>query len=62
MTGVRFALARGLQDQDAVANAAVDYVRTSVPDALRALRPGPQQLVEMAEAKLEGWRGNSGEH
>ena len=61
MTGVRYALSRGLQDRKTVAEAAVDYVRSSVPDALRALRPGSHQLVEMAESKLEGWRGSSGE-
>ena len=53
MTGVRHALARGLQEREAVAEATVDYVRTSVPDALSALRPGPQQLIEMAEATVE---------
>lgn len=57
MTGVRHALARGLREQDAVAKATVDYVRVSVPDALAALRPRQQLLIEMAEAKLEGWRG-----
>ena len=54
MTGVRHALARGLQDRKAVAEVAVKYVRASVPDALSALQPGPQQLLEMAEATLEG--------
>ena len=54
MTGVRYALARGLQERETVAEAAVRYVRTSVPDALGALKPAPQQLIEMAEAKLEG--------
>ena len=62
MTGVRHALARGIDERDAMAKAAVEYVRTSVPDALRALKPGQQQLVEMAEAKLVGWRGSGGEH
>jgi hypothetical protein len=56
MTGVMHALSRGLHEQDAVAKAAVDYVKTSVPDALRALKPAPQQLLHMAEAKLEEWR------
>lgn len=60
MTGVRHALARGLQERDAVAEAAVEYVRISVPDALRALKPETQQLVRMAEAKLESWRGGGG--
>jgi hypothetical protein len=59
MTGVRHALARGLQEQDAVAKAAVDYVKTSVPDALGALRPAPQQLIMMAKATLEGWRAGN---
>ena len=36
-----------------MAGAAVDYVQTSVPDAVRALRPGSQQLIDMAEATLE---------
>ena len=60
MTGVRHALARGLQGREAVSEAAVNYVRTSVPDALRALKPEPQQLVDMAEAQLERWRGSGG--
>lgn len=50
MTGFMHALSRGLQERDTVAEAAVGHVRTSVPDALRILKPGPQQLVEMAEA------------
>ena len=57
MTGVRHALARGVHDQAAVAEVEVNYVRTSVPDALRALRPGPQQLVDVANAKLQGLPG-----
>ena len=57
MTGVRHAISRGLQEREDVSQAAVAYVQTSVPDAVRALKPGPQQLADMAEAKLEGWRG-----
>jgi len=61
MTGVRHALARGLYDQDGVAKAAVDYVRTSVPDALAALKPRQQLLIEMAAATLEGWQATGRE-
>ena len=57
MTGVRHALSEGAQGRTAIAEAAVDYVQTSVPDALAALKPQPDQLKDMAEATLEGWRG-----
>ena len=53
MTGVRHALARGAAGAQGGGGSRGDYVRTSVPDALRALRSEPEQLVEMAEAKLE---------
>ena len=56
MTGVRYALARGLQAREDVTEATVDYVRTSVPDALTGLKPDPQQLIRMSEATLEKWR------
>ena len=56
MTGVRRALASGLQEREAVAEATVNHVRTSVPDALAALNPAPRQLVDVAEATLDGWR------
>jgi hypothetical protein len=57
MTGVKHALSEGVQGRTAITRAAVDYVRTSVPDALAALKPQPDQLTDMAEATLEGWRG-----
>jgi hypothetical protein len=58
MTGVRHALSEGVQGRTAITRAAVGYVRVSVPDALAALKPGPGQLTDMAEATLEGWRGS----
>ena len=59
MTGVRHALSEGMQGRTAIARATVDYVRTSVPDALGQLKPSPEQLTNMAEATLQGWRGGS---
>ena len=41
MTGVKHALSEGVQGRTAIAEAAVDYVHTSVPDALAALKPQP---------------------
>jgi hypothetical protein len=58
MTGVKHALSEGVQGRTAITRAAVGYVRVSVPDALAALKPGPGQLTDMAEATLEGWRGS----
>jgi len=46
MTGVKHALFEGLQGRTAIAKATVDYVHTSVPDALAALKPQPDQLGE----------------
>ncbi|MDD2870101.1 hypothetical protein [Neomegalonema sp.] len=51
MSGVRAAVARGLNGQAATA-AAVAYAGRSVPDALTALNPGEGVLVSIAEAKL----------
>jgi hypothetical protein len=46
-----------VQGQTAIARKTVDYVESSVPDALAALKPAPGQLNDMAEAALETWRG-----
>jgi len=59
MTGVMHALSEGVQGRAAIAKATVDYVHTSVPDALAALKPQPDQLTDMAEAIFEGWRGGA---
>lgn len=51
MSGVRAALARGLNGPAAAASA-VAYAGRSVPDALSALKPGEGVLASIAEAKL----------
>lgn len=51
MTGARMALARGLSGAQA-ADLAVGYAQSSVPDALRHLRPGAVVLQSLASAKV----------
>lgn len=51
MTGIRWALGRGLTGQAAVSSA-VDYATRSVPDALAALHPTPDVLHDLASSKL----------
>lgn len=52
MSGVRAALQKGLTG-NAVLNAAVDYARASVPDAIDKLSPHGRVLFELARAKLD---------
>lgn len=51
MTGVRFALGRGLQGEAAM-SAAMIHARQSVPDAIAALKPSSGVLETIASAKL----------
>jgi hypothetical protein len=53
MTGMRHALASGIEGRDSLAEATVAYARASVPNALEALRPSAAHLLDMAEAALE---------
>ncbi|WP_423209090.1 hypothetical protein E2976_17745 [Paracoccus yeei] len=52
MTGVRLALAKGM-DGPSVVTAALDHARLSVPDAINALGAGKTVLVNLAEAKMQ---------
>lgn len=51
MTGARMALDRALSPQSA-ADLAIGYAEASVPGAIRALRPTPEVLVNLARAKV----------
>ncbi|OJY26212.1 MAG: hypothetical protein BGP11_13120 [Rhodobacterales bacterium 65-51] len=51
LTGSRMAIQRGLSGHVA-AEAAVGYAQSSVPDAIRALRPAPEVITNLARAKL----------
>lgn len=51
MTGARVAVMRALPQAQAV-DLAVGYAQASVPDAIRALQPGPGVLENMARSKL----------
>lgn len=51
MSGIRTALAEGLQGDGAI-NAAVAHARVSVPDAIAALSPAAGVLRTIATAKL----------
>lgn len=51
MSGLQSALARGLSGQSLV-DVAIDHVRMSVPDAVRALKPAPGVLETIVEARL----------
>ncbi|WP_406736921.1 hypothetical protein [Thioclava sp. GXIMD4215] len=54
MTGAQLALARlgAGAGPTALTQAAVDYARTSVPDAITRLGPSAQVLQDLAEAKI----------
>ncbi len=51
LTGARMAIQRGLSGHVA-AEAAVGYAQSSVPDAIRALKPAPEVITNLARAKL----------
>ncbi|QDP47441.1 MAG: hypothetical protein GOVbin2371_26 [Prokaryotic dsDNA virus sp.] len=51
MSGIRAALARGLNGPDAVQDV-VDHVFRSTPDALHKLKPAPGVLENIIEGKL----------
>lgn len=51
MSGIQAALLGGLSGKAAV-EAAIRHAGTSVPDAVRALKPAPGVLTSIAEAKL----------
>lgn len=51
MTGARMALDRALSPASA-ADLAIGYAQVSVPDAIRALRPSSEVLVNLARAKV----------
>ncbi len=52
MTGIQAALMQGASGP-AAAVMAVTYAKKSVPDAIKALKPGADVLVDLARAKLE---------
>lgn len=52
MSGIRAALAKGLTGSEAV-DAAVAHATASVPDAITALNPATQVLINIATAKLK---------
>ena len=51
MTGARMALDRALSPASAT-DLAISYARVSVPDAIKALRPSGEVLVNLARAKI----------
>ena len=51
MTGARMALDRAISPQGA-ADLAVGYAEVSVPDAIRALKPSREVLINLARAKV----------
>lgn len=51
MNGARMALDRAISQQGA-ADLAIGYAEASVPDAIRALRPSPEVMVNLARAKV----------
>lgn len=52
LTGAQLALTHQLTGKAAL-DLILGYVRTSVPDAIGALKPGPSVLQNLAEAKLK---------
>lgn len=52
LNGAKLAIGKGLTGPAAVA-IAVDYARTSVPDAVKVLKPKLNKLDEIAEAKIQ---------
>ncbi len=59
MSGLSSALNRGLKGESVI-NAAIDHVRTSVPDAVRALKPAPGVLETIVQARLRDALGAAG--
>lgn len=51
MSGLQGALMRGLSGQSLI-DAAIDHVQSSVPDAVRALKPAPGVLETIIQARL----------
>lgn len=51
MSGISAALSRGLTGSAAI-DAAIEHAEASVPDAMAALKPTQQVLVNIASAKL----------
>lgn len=51
MSGIRLALARGLDEKKAI-SAAIRHAQASTPDAVAALKPGSGVLETIAEAKI----------
>ena len=54
--GGRAALLKGMKFDRAV-DAAIDHVNRSVPDAIKALKPTPEVLASLANAKLRAAGG-----
>lgn len=52
LNAARLALRRELTGAAAI-NLILEYAGRSVPDAISALRPGPEVLIDLAKAKLE---------
>ncbi|RWR26808.1 hypothetical protein D2T29_19720 [Sinirhodobacter populi] len=52
MSGIRSAVARGLTGPAAI-DAAIQHATASVPDAIAALNPASQVLINIASAKLK---------
>lgn len=61
MTGLESALAAGAAGREVAVAMAAAHARASVPDAIRALKPGDDVLRRLAEAKLQhiGGRGSA---
>lgn len=58
LTGLEAAIAAGAPG-DLARDAAVSHARASVPDAIRALKPGEGVLASIAAAKLRALRGGA---
>jgi len=52
LNAARLALRRELTGAAAI-NLILEYAGRSVPDAISALRPGPEVMIDLAKAKLE---------
>lgn len=51
LTGINMAMSKGLTG-DKLKGAAIEYVRTSVPDAIKALNPSTGVLIDLITSKL----------